>query len=208
MPQYEVSQGECVESIACDHGLFWKTVWDDEGNKSLRQDRKSPNHLLPGDMLFVPELRLKEETAPTEQRNRYRVKGRLAKLLIRLLNFGDPCANIGWKATVAGREQEGTTDGDGNLEVQVHPCTASVVLVLDSGITFDLQLRHLDPIETLSGAQARLNNLGYEAGPVDGLDGPLTQAAARAFQADYPPLEVDGIIGPKTRAELEEVYGS
>lgn len=36
---------------------------------------------------------------------------------------------------------------------------------------------------TLRGIQAGLAALGYEPGPIDGLDGPKTQAAVKAFQA-------------------------
>ncbi|WP_327287467.1 peptidoglycan-binding protein [Streptomyces sp. NBC_01198] len=53
-------------------------------------------------------------------------------------------------------------------------------------------------------AQADLNGLGYDAGSVDGVSGPQTQAAAEAFQSDRC-LGVDGIIGPQTLGELQTV---
>ncbi len=59
----------------------------------------------------------------------------------------------------------------------------------------------------LTGVQFRLNHLGFGAGPVDGIDGPLTQRAVRAFQEHYPPLAVDGVPGPRTQARLAQVCG-
>lgn len=51
--------------------------------------------------------------------------------------------------------------------------------------------------------QARLRELGYYAAVVDGVFGPLTDAAARAFQADhFGAAEADGLVGPKTWAKL------
>ena len=48
--------------------------------------------------------------------------------------------------------------------------------------------------------QKLLNRLGYEAGPVDGLVGPSTAAAVKAFQADHAQAET-GVITPEfTRA--------
>ncbi|MCS6863044.1 MAG: peptidoglycan-binding protein, partial [Abditibacteriales bacterium] len=75
-----------------------------------------------------------------------------------------------------------------------------------------LLIGHLNPMENtpdngVSGYQARLRNLGYNPGPIDGICGPRTRAAVRAFQRDNPPLEVDGIVGPKTRAKLLQKCG-
>jgi len=65
----------------------------------------------------------------------------------------------------------------------------------------------LPPVETVKGVQARLKALGYNCGPIDGIYGPKTRAAAKVFQTDYG-LVVDGIVGPITRAALIEANGS
>jgi peptidoglycan hydrolase-like protein with peptidoglycan-binding domain len=61
-------------------------------------------------------------------------------------------------------------------------------------------------MEEVTGVQARLANLGFSPGPVDGIQGELTAGAIRRFQRAYG-LTVDGIAGPQTRAKLKEVHG-
>lgn len=56
-------------------------------------------------------------------------------------------------------------------------------------------------LDELAGAQEALNKLGFDAGKVDGKDGPKTQDAVRAFQA-HAVLQIDGKIGDQTRGAL------
>jgi GH24 family phage-related lysozyme (muramidase) len=57
--------------------------------------------------------------------------------------------------------------------------------------------------EELRRYQAILARLGHYTGALDGLAGPKTTAAVRAFQRDHPHLNVDGVLGPATAAALE-----
>ncbi len=54
---------------------------------------------------------------------------------------------------------------------------------------------------TLAGVQAALGHLGFDAGKVDGIDGPNTKAAVKAFQAAAG-VNADGIPGPITKKAL------
>ncbi len=64
-----------------------------------------------------------------------------------------------------------------------------------------MTLRRGDRGARVFDLQRRLNELGYNPGPVDGIFGPRTEAAVRAFQRDAG-LVPDGIVGPRTRAAL------
>ena len=54
----------------------------------------------------------------------------------------------------------------------------------------------------VAGVQEMLNNLGYDAGPNDGLMGPKTRSAIRAFQTDAG-LPVTGKIDSELLAQLQ-----
>jgi N-acetylmuramoyl-L-alanine amidase len=54
------------------------------------------------------------------------------------------------------------------------------------------------------GLQERLHELGYDAGPVDGVFGPETEVGLRSFQRDYG-LTSDGTCGPATLRALRQL---
>ena len=51
----------------------------------------------------------------------------------------------------------------------------------------------------VAGAQVALRSHGLYRGPIDGIRGPQTNRAVRAFQRREG-LRVDGVVGPRTRA--------
>ena len=65
------------------------------------------------------------------------------------------------------------------------------------------------PSDKTKYVQCRLNDLGYDAGRVDGTEGPITKLAVKRFQrANYEAgtqilLKADGVVGPKTLAALQ-----
>jgi hypothetical protein len=91
MPErYQVQPGDCISSIAFEHGFFWKTLWRHAENSELKSLRKNPNILKEGDEVVIPDLEAKIESRPTEQRHRFRLKGAPAKLRLRIVEPGAP----------------------------------------------------------------------------------------------------------------------
>ncbi|HWO19345.1 MAG TPA: peptidoglycan-binding domain-containing protein [Kofleriaceae bacterium] len=58
-------------------------------------------------------------------------------------------------------------------------------------------------LDDLEGVQNALAKLGFNPGTADGVDGPNTQKAVRAFQA-HKSIGIDGKVGPETRQALVE----
>jgi peptidoglycan hydrolase-like protein with peptidoglycan-binding domain len=62
-------------------------------------------------------------------------------------------------------------------------------------------------LEDFDGVQTALKHLGFDPGEADGKDGPRTQKAVRAFQAQAT-IRIDGIVGPETRQALVDQLAS
>jgi len=213
MPTYFVKQGDHLFKIAQKHGFAdYHTIWDHPKNAELKRKRQNPNVLYPGDRLYIPEKELKEESGATEQRHRFKTRGETLMLRIVLKNIdGQPIANEQCDLDIEGEVYPLITDGEGQIEQQIPKSAERGSLTLkDTDLPFDVQLPlkigHLDPVDTASGQQARLNNLGYNAGEVGGTDPLKLRSAVEEFQCDYD-LSVDGICGSQTQAKLEEVHG-
>ena len=62
-------------------------------------------------------------------------------------------------------------------------------------------------LEEIEGVQEALSKLGFDPGKIDGMDGPNTQKAVRAFQA-HATIKTDGIVGSETRKALVDELAS
>jgi N-acetylmuramoyl-L-alanine amidase len=215
MPDYKVKQGDYLSKIAKQHGFAdYLTIWDHPNNAELKKKRKNPNVIYPGDVLFIPEREGKVESGATEQKHRFKVKGKPLMLRIVLKDYNDkPIANANVDLHVEGNVYALTTDSKGKIEKEI-PATAESgrLVFIDPDTPFDemvLKIGHLDPIEEISGWKARLNNLGYNAGPIDDEKTEQLRSAIEEFQCDYfkDLSQVDGECGPKTQAKLKEVHG-
>lgn len=202
MGRYVVRQGDCLSSIAARFGFDWQSLWEHPDNAALRSQRGNPNVLSPGDLIEIPDLRPWQESAATEQRHRFVHRGSVALLRVCLLIDGEPRNNCYCRISIDGRLTEGSTDGDGVLEVPIPSDACRVQLWLRDGDgedVYEFTLGELDPVDTEPGARARLSNLGFLG------DGELPEVA-RCFQRHEELLESGG-LDEATRARLMEVYG-
>jgi hypothetical protein len=219
---YEVQQGDCINSIAYGNGFFWETIWNHSSNADLKTQRKNPNILMPGDIVHIPDLTLKQESAATEQRHNFKLKGVPAQFRLRILQEADPSDAA--EATPANQPranapfylyvddvllQQGSTDGKGMVECSLPPDAQQGCLVLDNGTdqqtTILLNFGCLDPVEEISGVQARLRNLGYDCGDEDGDLGPQTTEALIGFQTDQN-MDPSGTLDGATRDKLRHAH--
>jgi hypothetical protein len=168
----------------------------------LKQARGDPHVLLPGDQVFVPPIRARVEDAPTDQKHIYVRKSNLAKLRIVVKDLDEPLACQPYELNVDGQSFKGTTNGEGKLEANIPPGAQKGHLIVGEGddlLEYEFDLGTLDPPDSITGIQARLGNLGYDAGPVDGIHGPKTTAAIEDFCAEH---EID----PQDEGEVTEAF--
>jgi hypothetical protein len=71
---HTVAEGECLHSIAKDHGFLWEALWNHEKNAELKKNRSDPERLQAGDVVFMPDLKPKSEACPTEKAYWFRKK--------------------------------------------------------------------------------------------------------------------------------------
>jgi len=163
---YEVRQGDCIYSIAARTGHRWQSLWDHPENRELRQSRRDPGILLPGDRVFLPPLAVKTLELESGKRHRIVVDGQLVSLRLRMCDpDGEPIASAGYELRVGGDTIPCTTDADGHLEIRV-PALAEEARLVDrtTGEAFTLRIGHMDPAGSAAAVRKRLANLGYHPG--------------------------------------------
>lgn len=208
---YTVKPGDCISSIAFEHGFFPDTIWNHPNNAALKQKRKNSNVLMPGDIVFVPDKQLKEVSEPTNEVYKYRIKNVPAKLRIQFMSDGKPRANVPYILTIDGvtiSQPGDSTDSQGVVACSISPGARQGVISVGTGedcIEYNLRLGNLNPASDISGVKQRLRNLGLYKGSADQVFDEKAQDAIRAFQAKAG-LNVTGELDAATRDKLEQTH--
>lgn len=211
--RHVVSQGECVASIAYRYGFAdEKALHDHPANAEFKRKRPDPNVLHPGDEIVIPDRQLKTLTLATGTVHKIVVKIPKRKIQVRLEDDqGEPLTGRAFRLSwVNGKPITGKTGSDGIIRGEV-PITVTTATLKTGPTVRRLQLGGLNPMrETddggVTGVQARLANLGYGVGAVDGSCGPRTTAAIEEFQR-HAGLAVTGTIDESLIAALEKAHG-
>lgn len=203
MATHKIKQGDCISSIADKNGLFWNTIWNHPDNARLKQERKDPNALLPGDEVFIPEKEIKSFSGGTETKHCFRQLGVPAKMKLRFLINDEPRANTKYRLYVDNvLLKEGSTDGDGYIDESIMPNAkeGKIVIIDDENNQehYPFKFGSLDPLDTEEGIKKRLFNLGYDISDLPNAIG--------EFQQKYK-LEVTQTIDDATKSKLNEVFG-
>jgi len=92
---------------------------------------------------------------------------------------------------------EGQTTDKGVIEMVVPKDATHATLYIDDEV-YELDLVDDQPTKSIEWSQARLNNLGFDCGSIDGQWGPRSQAAMKLFQLEYG-------LGPTGRRDKESL---
>jgi N-acetylmuramoyl-L-alanine amidase len=205
--EHVVQTGDCLSSIAAQYGFKdYRTIYNHPSNASFKSKRPNPNIIYPGDVVIIPDFDPKQETAATDQTHCFVTQRSGSYIALVVQRDGEPLANARYELTVDSQVFTGTTDSSGLLR---HPIEANasrgLLKILDPVFEWDLEIGALDPVTETSGVQARLNNLGFPCGAVDGLFGPRTRGALRQFQARNN-LTPNGTVDSATKSALTRVH--
>jgi N-acetylmuramoyl-L-alanine amidase len=211
--QITVRQGDCLTKIAARFGFSdYRVIYNHPDNAEFKKHRPNPDVIFPGDVLVIPDKEEKSVDVPAGKTHRFQVKRPPKRVLRIAFRTSDdkPLANAGYTLTFGETEVEGETDGDGVLEEEVPHDLDRATLLID-GAEHELQVGSLNPVASapdagVSGAKARLANLGYDAPQVDGTMDFATAAALAAFQRDHG-LDPSGELDDATRKKLESAHG-
>ena len=211
---YTVKQGDCLSSIAKHFGFSdWRKIYDDPQNSAFKKKRPNPNLIFPGDHLTIPDKNPKEVSRDTTAQHVFKVKGKKTKVRLKLKSHDDQAfGGKKYRLTIGGDTFDGVTGGDGLIEHAVSPDAVGGALTLwldgdtsKPGLVWALKVGHLDPVDEATGAQARLKNLGFDPGKIDGIVGPKTKAAIAAFQLQHGLQLTSALDGP-TRSRLQQLH--
>lgn len=203
-----VQQGECISSISYESGFFPDTIWNLPDNSELKNKRKDPNILMPGDTVVIPDKREKKESLEYGKRNRFKRKGVPQKFVMTVKELDDVIPDAPYILNIDGKIiREGKTDDDGKITEWIPPDSREGILTLkETGEHFNLLFGYVDPIDEISGIQDRLSNLGYYDGPDDGIFNEDLKEALINFQLANG-LKSTGEIDDSTKSKLKEVLG-
>jgi N-acetylmuramoyl-L-alanine amidase len=212
VPSHTLKRGDCLSLLGEKYGFFWQTIWAHEKNQQLRQIRANPNVLEPGDVVFIPDIRLRSESCATGCVHEFRLKGVPARFVLYLRDSdGSPPVGLQWKLQVTGGETyTGTTEGDALISKVIPPDCPSIKLTVstpDGDEEYDFDLGCLQPVDTVEGIKARLLNLGFFSGEPDSNLDDQTKTAISHFQLSRG-LPASGELDDTTRAALSQAHVS
>lgn len=205
-----------MSSIAALYGFAdYKKIYEASENEALRKKRPDPHVVREGDEVVIPDVERKTVSLATGKVHKFVVSRPKRRLRLKLAAPGDPqFAGQEYVLSVGDLKINGKV-GSGNLiDEEVPPTARQAVLFLKTlNLRLELDVGGLDPSHdddsgeaVATGLQARLGNLGFDCGAVDGNLGPKTTDALKRFQAkimkqDSPTGEADANTSRRLRDE-------
>lgn len=210
MPFHDVKQGETLLGLAVKNGLeSWQDILDRPENAELKKKRPDPGILKAGDRVFIPNREMRQEASEVDAKHSFKISRPKAWLRLAVKDAaGEPLAGKKYELAAAGTTASGKLPADGVIEQAVPVDATEGRLTVWAEVTqvWNLKIGWMDPLDEMSGVQARLNNLGCGCGEPGGILNEDTQSAIRAFQA-LTGLQATGEIDGALREKLGAFYG-
>lgn len=165
MQPYVVRQGDYLTKLAHQLGFDADEVWKDAKNSELKDLRKSPDILAPGDVLFIPTEPPPSLALTSGTTNDYNAT--IPRVTVTLVFLdgteplkGEPCSIEGLDANDP--DVPTSTNDEGKLVLQI-PVTIREIAVRfpDRTLGYRFCVGDLNPAIEPSGIRQRLCNLGY-----------------------------------------------
>jgi hypothetical protein len=198
---YVICQGDYLLSLAYRFSFDADAVWNDPKNADVKQARKDPNMLCPGDILYIPETKPTKYALAVGATNSFVANPTLVPVTV---TFAD-AAFASQACTIQELTNLGAlaTDAAGALTCSV-PVTleAATIHFTKLDMTHVLKIGHLDPPDTLFGVYQRLQNLGFIAPDAryDSSDVDFVRRQLRAFKATQRKDDGCGARTPDSRS--------
>jgi Putative peptidoglycan binding domain len=214
MASQTAKSGDTVLGIAYTNGFkSAEDVLNDSGNASLKSNRTDPGILLPGDTVSIPTKALLQSPSPIDASHKFILTRPKAWVRFAVKDAsGMALAGKQYQLTIDGKQTNGTVPDGGVIEQSVPPTAKGgqlTVFLSDAPNDVEiwmLQLGWMDPIDSITGVQARLINLGFDIGKdPDGVLDDNTKFAINAFQTRIG-IDVTGAIDDTLQQKLAAYY--
>ena len=211
MKTYTVQSGDCLISIAHQHGLSgWQALYEHEANDAFRAKRPDPSRLMPGDVVVIPEPRQKTESIAVNRKNTF-VLRRPSAWFIVVIQQDDGSLVINQPYELALNPETkitGKTNNQGEVKCLIDPAIEEVSLTVwpnggaaQQKICWRVQVGHLHPQDTSEGVKSELNNLNYRSGNITADDREFHQSSVRRLQKESVNTQDDSLAGLINQAE-------
>jgi hypothetical protein len=213
--RHKVKPGDDIPSLSARSKFrSWKSVWEHPDNAELKGLRGDPSMLNPGDRVSLPAPTLKGIDKSSGQPHRFKLRSEKVRICLMMKDREDaPIAFRPYVLSIDGKQiAEASTDSKGKIEHEIAASAKEGGLDLapdpdlpDLRLKWKLKLGWMNPVEDVWGIQERLRNLGYNCGPVDGINGKLTKGALQMYEKDKG-REPRGELTDQIRNELLEQH--
>lgn len=214
MKPYVIKQGDYLLKLSHTLGFNHDKVWNDGKNAKLKEERKNPNMLQAGDIVFIPDEPKKKLRLNKEETNAFVAKVPTVTISIVVAEDSEPLKDATYVVEGLGDDTELKTDGKGTATFPAPVHAREVVLFFkEKKLRLKIGIGDLDPVGTPAGARMRLQSLGYFGGKTVGeeqyvADDPKElEAALKAFQQNLE-LEITGLLDQATQDALVKEHGS